>query len=238
MLEFFRNILNECFHKIINNHDNQAIVLTDLFNKILETKKRTNKDIIITKVDEKIISLRVIDESNETLELSTKWRKDNQKWFQTSFEPTIESTKKWIRDIIMSDNDRIMFMILLDNKKIGQIGLDRYVLDDNSIDVTGTLKDPSIKDHRIMGHAQKALCEWSFDYLNVSKIIIRVFSDNYRKINLCERCGALTVNSIPMKKIVENGHPKWIELESEKDEEIAERYLNIMEIKKENFKKD
>ena len=67
---------------------------------------------------------------------------------------------------------------------------------------------------------------------------VRVFSDNYRNINLIERCGALTVNSIPMKKIVENGHPKWVELKSEKDEDISKRYLNIMEIKKENFKID
>jgi len=212
--------------------------LTNFFEKILETKRRMNEDIITTKVDGKDIALRVIDESNETLELSTKWRKDNQKWFQTSFEPTIQNTKKWIRETIMSDNDRILFMILLDNKKIGQTGLDRYVINDNSIDVTGTLKDPSIKNKQIMEYARKALCEWAFDYLNVSKIIFRVFSDNYRNINLIERCGALTVNSIPMKKIVENGHPKWIELKSEKDEEIAERYLNIMEIKKENFKKD
>tara|TARA_B110000014_G_scaffold240438_1_gene208529 strand:+ start:611 stop:1249 length:639 start_codon:yes stop_codon:yes gene_type:complete len=212
--------------------------MTEFFEKILETKKRKNEDIIITKIDEKIISLRVIDESNETLELSTKWRTDNQKWFQTSFKPTIENTRKWIKETILNDNDRILFMIFFDNKKIGQTGLDRYVIKDNSIDITGTLKDPCVKDRRIMETTRKALCEWAFEYLDVSKIIFRVFSDNYRNINLIERCGALTVNSIPMKKLVKGDHPKWIELKSDQDEDIAERYLNIMEIKKENFKKD
>ena len=212
--------------------------MKDFFEKISEVKQRTNEEIIQIKIDGRDIALKVIDNSVETVSLSTKWRAENLKWFLTTFVPDNEKSEKWIQDSILDNPGRILFMIYLNGKKIGQTGLDRYVSEDNSIDVTGTIKDRSVKDPKVMEYTRKALCKWAFDYLNVSKIIFRVFSDNYRNINLIERCGALTINSIPMKKIVENGHPKWVELKSEKDEDISKRYLNIMEIKKENFKID
>ena len=82
---------------------------------------------------------------------------------------------------------------------------------------------------------RRALCIWVFDFLQLDKIFIRIYSDNYRNINLAERCGGLTVNSIPMKRIRENNEWKWIEVESDSKGKIAERYLNIMEITKERL---
>jgi RimJ/RimL family protein N-acetyltransferase len=212
--------------------------LTDFFEKISYTKKQKNQDIITTKLDDKIISLRVIDNSSETLYLSTKWRQNNLKWFQSTFTPTEKNTDEWIKNTILKDPDRILFMIFLDGKKIGQTGLDRYVIEDNSIDITGTLKDQSVRDPRVMEYARKALLRWAFEYLCVSKVVFRVFSDNYRNISLIERCGALTTNSIPMKKKIGNNVWGWTEITLNSDDEIAERYLNIMEVTKENFNKN
>ena len=212
--------------------------MTDFFEKISYTKKQKNQDIITTKLDDKIISLRVIDDSSDTLYLSTKWRQNNLKWFQSTFTPTEKNTKEWIKNTILKDPDRILFMIFLDGKKIGQTGLDRYVIEDNSIDITGTLKDQSLHDPRVMEYARKALLRWAFEYLGVSKVVFRVFSDNYPNINLIERCGALTTNSIPMKKKIGNNVLEWTEITLNSDDEIAERYLNIMEVTKENFNKN
>ena len=167
--------------------------------KISNIKKQKNVDIIKIPFLEQIISLRVIDDSPETIKLSTIWRKNNLQWFHTEFSPTEEKSQKWIKKTL-DDPQRILFMIFLDGKKIGQTGLNTYVESENSIDVTGTIKDKSVKDHRIMEYARKALIRWAFEYLDVSKVIIRHFSDNYKAINLSERCGLLPINSIPMKR--------------------------------------
>ena len=92
--------------------------MTDFFEKISYTKKQKNQDIITTKLDDKIISLRVIDDSSDTLYLSTKWRQNNLKWFQSTFTPTEKNTKEWIKNTILKDPDRILFMIFLDGKKM------------------------------------------------------------------------------------------------------------------------
>ena len=212
--------------------------MADFFEKIAYTKKQKNQDIITTKLDDRIISLRVIDDSPETLYLSTKWRQNNLKWFQSTFIPTEKNTSDWIKNTILKDPDRILFMIFLGGKKVGQTGLDRYVIEDNSIDITGTVKDQSVKDHRVMEYARKALIRWVFEYLDVAKVIIRHFSDNYRAINLSERCGLLTVNTIPMKRKIVNNELSWVETTLNSNDEIAERYFNILEITKEKFYND
>ena len=212
--------------------------MADFFEKIAYTKKQKNQDIITAKLDDKIISLSVIDDSPETIYLSTKWRQNNLKWFQSTFIPTEKNTSDWIKNTILKDPDRILFMIFLDGKKVGQTGLDIYVIEDNSIQITGTLKDQSVHDPRVMEYTRKAVLRWAFEYLDVSKVIFRVFSDNYRNINLIERCGALTTNSIPMKKKNGNNVSKWIESTLNSDDEFAERYLNIMEITEKKFSKN
>jgi RimJ/RimL family protein N-acetyltransferase len=205
--------------------------------KISNIKKQKNVDIIKIPFLEQIISLRVIDDSPETIKLSTIWRKNNLQWFHTEFSPTEEKSQKWIKKIL-DDPQRILFMIFLDGKKIGQTGLSTYVESENSIDVTGTIKDKSVKDHRIMEYARKALIRWAFEYLDVSKVIIRHFSDNYKAINLSERCGLLPINSIPMKRKIINNELSWRKTTLNSDKEIAEKYLIEMGITRENFYKN
>ena len=205
--------------------------------KISNIKKQKNVDIIKIPFLEQIISLRVIDDSPETIKLSTIWRKNNLQWFHTEFSPTEEKSQKWIKKIL-DDPQRILFMIFFDGKKIGQTGLNTYVESENSIDVTGTIKDKSVKDHRIMEYARKALIRWAFEYLDVSKVIIRHFSDNYKAINLSERCGLLPINSIPMKRKIINNELSWRKTTLNSDKEIAERYLIVMGITRENFYKN
>ena len=53
--------------------------------KISNIKKQKNKDVITTQFSDHEISLKVIDDSPETVSLSTKWRRNNLKWFQSTF---------------------------------------------------------------------------------------------------------------------------------------------------------
>ena len=52
--------------------------------------------------------------------------------FATDFEMTQEKTRNWIKKIILESQDRILFLILVDNKKIGCIGHGGYNEKENS----------------------------------------------------------------------------------------------------------
>ena len=68
-----------------------------------------------------------------SVSLSTKWRAENLKWFLTTFVPENEKSEKWIQESILDNPGRILFMIYLNGKKIGQTGLDRYVSEDSPL---------------------------------------------------------------------------------------------------------
>ena len=70
--------------------------LKDYFEKISEVKQRTDEEIIKIKISSGDIALKVIDNSIETVSLSTKWRAENLKWFLTTFVPDNEKSEKWI----------------------------------------------------------------------------------------------------------------------------------------------
>ena len=150
--------------------------------------------------DGKFIELSLCDDSSETVRLITKWRGDNIKWYDSDFLPTEFRTKKWLQNNILNCADSVLFLILVDGKKIGHIGLDNYNPDLDSIYIVSVVKGESIVFPGLMEHVGNKLIDWIFHKLNISTIKLRVFSDNYKAINMNERMGMLTINSVPMIK--------------------------------------
>jgi len=105
-------------------------------------------------------------------------------------------------------------------------------LEENSIDIWNVIRGVRGFAPGLMEHIEKIFIKWIFNELQISKIQLKVFSDAHKAINLYERCGLLTINSIPMKRIFTEDGWKWVETELKSETECAERYLNIMEIKK------
>ena len=75
------------------------------------------------------------------------------------------------------------------------------------------------------------MINWMFEELHLSKVCLKVFSDNFKAINLYERCGMFTVGMIPLKQTFTPDGWKWEETILKKDE-YADRYFSIMEINK------
>lgn len=200
--------------------------------QIKKLKKQKSRDIIKTIFKNKNVTLQLVDDSDETVRLVLKWRKKFWNWFDTKFEGSHEETKKWINKQILSNKERILFLIIYDGTKIGHIGLDRYNKKDNSIHITDVLRGERGFAPGLMVHIMKAYNKWIFKNLKISKIQLRVFSDAFRAINCYERCGMITVNSIPHKRIFTKDGWKWVKTKLKSDDEYAERYFNIMEILK------
>jgi RimJ/RimL family protein N-acetyltransferase len=199
--------------------------------KIKELKNNPTVNFTKIFVDNNDIVLRVVDDSDETIELLTNWR--NKFWdaFPVKFPATKDGTKKWLREQVYDKSDRILFLIILNDKKIGHIGTYRYNSIDNSAQIDNVLRSIRGSVPGLMEKVTTFMINWMFNDLHLSKVSLKVFSDNFKAINLYERCGMVTVGIIPLKQNFTADGWKWQETIL-KDDEYADRYFSIMEINK------
>ena len=201
--------------------------------KIQKVKEKGNGIIIKINYKGNLITLKVIDESEDTIKFLTDLRKKHRSMFATDFKMSEERTKKWIQKKL-GKNHSILFIIYTNGEKIGTIGTDLYDEKTNFAELDTIMKDPSCNISGVMTFVHKVYLKWMFDYLKLSKIYARVFSDNYKAINLYERCGFLTVNTISLKKIITDDGWIWEEKLSSDDIPI-ERCFDVVELTKENL---
>lgn len=211
------------------------LTLISKYNKkIAELKNSKNKDILNLNYLGKSTFLRIVDDSDETIQLLTKWRINNWDGYTTKFQPTFESTKVYLNKIIKDEN-KILFLIIHDEKKIAHMGISYYDEDDDCIWLENWVKDNSNVAPGIMEYVEKLFLKWIFDKFNNSKVKAFIFSDNFKTIRLHEKCGWLTLKSIPLKREFSKEGWKWIPTKLSSDEEYGERYYLIM--CKENLEK-
>ena len=202
-------------------------------NEIKKIKKNPDKIPLTTDLNRKSIFLISAKSSKENVKLITKWRRQNWQGFLTKFKVTEQGTKKWLENISQNPS-RILFFINYNNKKIGHIGFHRYDKKNKKVDIDSVLKAVRVNSPKIMENVLHVLFNWGFNDLKLSKIQLRVFSDNYKAINLYERSGMITIKSTPIKKIITNDGWIWKEVKFTKNK-IAQRYMNTMEINKKSF---
>jgi RimJ/RimL family protein N-acetyltransferase len=197
------------------------------FDKLDKIKKLGPIDYITFQINDADVSMRPVDDSDETINLLTKWRNDNWYWFD-KFIATKESTSIWLKNQVINNPDRILFLIFLNGEKIGHIGTFRYNESENSAEIDNVLRGIRGCCPGLMEYVTNKLISWMFSELKLSKIKLKVFSDNYKAINLYERCKMLTIGNIPLKREFNNQGWKWIPVKSSNG--YAERYYSIMEI--------
>ena len=87
--------------------------MTLYYDEIKKTKSRGLVDVIQTKIDNQIISLKPVDISSETVKLLTNWRNAYWYWFD-KFTATEERTKNWLEKHVNENPDRLLFLIFLE----------------------------------------------------------------------------------------------------------------------------
>ncbi len=203
------------------------ILLSKYNKKILTLKNSKTRYILKLEYLGKPTFLKIVDDSDETIQLLTKWRKDNWDGYTTKFRPTFESTKVYLNKIIKDEN-KILFLIIHDNKKIGHMGISYYDENDDCIWLENWVKGNSNVAPGIMEYVERLFLKWIFDEFNNSKFKAFIFSDNFKTIRLHEKCGWLTLESIPLKREFSKEGWKWIPTKLSSDGEYGERYYLVM----------
>jgi len=176
------------------------------------------------------------DTSQETVYLLTKWRKKYGDYFATKFEPTEKRTRKWLKEQVIENKDKILFLIILNKQKVGHIGLFNYSENDNSAEIDNVLRGERKEYPGLMEKVMKSILNVGFKDLKLSKITLKVFSDNHKAIDLYKRGGMIEIERIPLKKIITQDGWKWEESHLPKNEN-PQKFFSLMEITKAKNKK-
>ena len=212
--------------------------MTYFHDRLEEIKKHGSIDFLKIKFCLSEIILKLVDTSDETVSLLYNLRKKYRKMFATDFEMTEDKTRNWIKNLILGNSGRILFMIYFDNKKIGCIGNGGYDEKNNSSRLDNMMKDPLCNLPGAMTIVEKVYLKCMFDDLKLSKITGFLFSDNSRMINIHKKCGWITVDVVPIKKIFTEEETRWEEITTKQNNENVERYFNIIELTRENLMKN
>ena len=212
--------------------------MTYFHERLEEIKKHGSVDFLKIKFGLGEIILKLVDTSDETVSLLYNLRKKYRKMFATDFEMTEDKTRNWIKNLILENSGRILFMIYFDNKKIGCIGNGGYDEKNNSSRLDNMMKDPLCNLPGAMTIVEKVYLKWMFDDLKLSKITGFLFSDNSRMINIHKKCGWITVDVVPIKKIFTEEETRWKEITTKSNNENVERYFNKIELTRENIMKN
>lgn len=203
-------------------------------NKI---KEKGSIDYIKIKHNKKSIVLRLVDESPETIHLLTEWRKLYRHMFASNFQMNEQRTKEWVNLKRSTGDQSILFMIYLDGQKVGNVGTDLFNKKENSVELDNVMKDPNCLERGLMTKAEMVYLKWMFDYLKISKICARVFTDNYRMLNVQLKCGWKIIDVCPLHKKITGDGWIWEKTKLKDNEDVGERYFHIIELTKEDLMK-
>ena len=201
-------------------------------NKIIILKNR-HFDLTVTN---NTLSILPCDLSDETIRLLTNWRKKYSDFFSSKFNVSENNTKQWLEKNYVSKNNQILFLLILNGKKIGHIGIINYNKNNNSAEIDNVLRGNRENSTRIMETALTKILEIGFNDLQITKFTLKVFSDNTKAISLYTKCGFTLVDSIPLTKTLTHDGWNWSYLK--KNNDFCEKYHDIMQITKEHFFKN
>jgi RimJ/RimL family protein N-acetyltransferase len=205
------------------------------YEKLGIIKRKNQVDFMKIYLDGETVILRIIDDSIDTIKLLTKCRHAYRKWFGTDFEITELKTTKWIREGIIKNQDRSLFMIFSQEQKIGCIGTIRYDKEKNSAALDAMMKDPDFHFPKLMETVEKVFLRWMFERLKLTKITGYLFKDNTRMMHVHKKCGWKKIDEIPLKLIENEDGEKWIKIKNPDD--IPERFFDEIEITYEDLMK-
>lgn len=139
-------------------------------------------------------------EDDELIKQLLDWRIKDKYFFFDEMEPTYETTINWLNSEIVSNPDRILFLIFNKHGKIyGCVGLNIREFFENSIEIEHLVILPETN----YSEANKViitLIEWCQKIINVEKFYWRVFSNITDRIEIFEKIGFKEIQMLDLSK--------------------------------------
>lgn len=142
-----------------------------------------------------------------------RWREENSFAFPSQFKVTVEGTKKWLKNQVIDNPERILFYIFSDKNThhpVGHLGLASFDFDQNSLELDNVLRGDKFNHPGLMSMGVRALIDWANKYLSPKSIFLRVMSDNKHAIEFYKQIGFVRKEYIPV------GEHKFLKMKYEK----------------------
>ncbi len=142
------------------------------------------------------------------IKLLALWRKKHEQWFPAIFPVTLEGTEKWLRDKVVNEPDRILFMIKVKNRYIGHIGLYRFNFQKRICEIDNIVRGVNLYPGIIEDAIRHMIC-WGRVEFGIKTYMLSTTSDNIRAIRLYRKLDFTEVKRTPMIRIVKSDRIEW-----------------------------
>jgi RimJ/RimL family protein N-acetyltransferase len=189
-----------------------------------------SRDIAIKDVNGSVVGTLVFlneKSANDQVLLSalTLWRRKFKEHFLTQFEPTVERTERWLKNVVLKDDTRIFFLIFdHSGKAIGHFGACNIV--EHQAELDNVLRGEWSDDPRFMSYAVMAGLDWLYGELGVARIILHVFSNNEKAIGLYKRMGFSAIQQFALSRTQEGEDVRYL-VGAGKGEPVGFAYLQM-----------
>jgi RimJ/RimL family protein N-acetyltransferase len=170
------------------------------------------------------------DKNSEIVTLLARWREKHGVWFPAIFPVSIDGTAIWLKKKVIETPDRLLFMIQVNQRYIGHVGLFRFRFGDKACEIDNIVRGED-SCPGIMGEAIGQMMEWGRVHLGLRRYELQTFSDNQKSIKLYHRLGFFEVRKVPMQCVRKEDRTEWVEVPGT-DLPKVERYNVYMELLK------
>ena len=160
-------------------------------------------------VDFRLIPISKIhkDDAHLFTQLTT-WRNYNIDLFPGSSPTDEESTGKWLNQLVIENQDRILFLVVdKHGRNHGHLGV--WIRDGDRFEIDNVIKAKTSSVKGLFTSAVITLCNWIEEYTGSKSISLRVLSTNNHAIKFYSKIGFEEVSQIPVSK---ESSEVWIEM--------------------------
>ena len=141
-------------------------------------------------------------ESNSIIEKLWQWREDHSYAYPSRYETTLESTKNWIQKAILSNPDRILFLIYDEKEElVGHAGFADGSNEECKLEFDNILRGDIKARKGIMSDAMRTLKHWAQDTLFPNGFYLRALASNDKAISFYEKLNYEETSRYPLKKV-------------------------------------
>lgn len=166
--------------------------------------------------------------TDEIVELLVKWRNRFMRYFKTQFKAEPLTTKQWLQNNILL-NDRILFLIVVEDKPIGHYGLCN--INEVAVELDNAIRGERGGTPDLFIRIEKYLIQFCFQKLKVECISAKVLSNNFLAISMHQNLGFEAVKKYPLRLVESDEKKEFVECEIELSnvpfEYIELKLLNI-----------
>lgn len=150
------------------------------------------------------------DTTPHYVKLLSDWRRTNPSVSPGTFEITVERTEKWLDELVIGRDDRVLFMVLeLDGTPIGHIGFSEFDYEARHCKHDNLLRGVQETTPRLMEWGVAGLMRIGIYELHARRITGDVNWDNQHTLRFLERCHNSVTGKHPLYKHIYPDEERW-----------------------------